>query len=216
MSAALPLAAMVVVHRAKRGGERIWETEPYYVRSVRGGGWEPCRQGSIDTPLRITSGEFAVVQRLSSAPHKALQDAAREMWTFIRQRASESGVWLVDDDLPEELRVGVNLMPLERAFAVHDTIALTRRPKVEVEDFLVRHAQQGKGKRGTSGRAAGRSPEVSPDAWMKLALAKLVKAPGPIGDDELADELLGRGLITRVSEGCFAATPEGAAFVRST
>jgi hypothetical protein len=150
---ALPLTASVVTERLKRGGEfdgkRVLEVESYYVRSVRGDRWHACRHAAIDTPIHVT-GEVAMVLLLPGMPGKTPQDAARRMWKFIRQHAAVKNVWLVDDDLPQPLRVGVNLMPLERALAIYDGIAATRTPTIDAAAFLAHYGHVGAGQPRTS------------------------------------------------------------------
>ena len=140
---ALPLTANVVTERLKRGGEfdgkRVIEVENYYVRSARGDRWQACRHAQIDVPVHVT-GEVAMVWPLPGTPARTPQDAARRMWSFVRQSAALEGTWLVDDDLPPALRAGVNLMPLERALAIYDAIALTRTPTIDARVFLENYA----------------------------------------------------------------------------
>jgi hypothetical protein len=148
MKTVLPLTASVVVNRASTVDERtIWEFEHYYVRSSAPRGWVACRESAMEVPLRLTTGHVAIVQWLTKPPAKTPQDAARDMWAFIHARASGPGVWLVDDDVPEALREGVNLMPLEKAFAVHDAIAMAHAPTRSASEFVSkyrRHVGPGK------------------------------------------------------------------------
>ena len=146
---ALPLTARVVTERVKHGGEfhgkRVIEVESYYVRSERGDRWHACRHASIDSPVHV-SGEVAMVWTLPGTPQKTPQDAARRLWKFVREHAATKGVWLVDDGLPRPLRVGVNLMPRERALAIDERLAATRTPTIDAALFVAQHGPLTAGK----------------------------------------------------------------------
>jgi hypothetical protein len=188
---ALPLTASVVIQRVKQGGDlrghRILEFERYYVRAVPGGRWEACRYAAIETPLRLTTGEAAIVQNLGQ-PGKTPQDAARRMWKFATERAAAEGVWLVDDDLPEALRAGVNLMPLEKAFAIHDAIAMSRSAGIDAGTFMERHA--------TRERAAS-----EPDIWRIFRGRVCVGDFGGGNEDEAVDVAVRAGATKRGERG---------------